>query len=263
MNSNPDDQDPGNPFASPQDTRIRASPPSTSTSTRYACDETCFGALGKGWGLAVDNALPMLGLLILYLILRIPSDYLDEISQSMGIRLPPWVFGLAFLYSIFVALPVSVGMDWVFVKAAREEPFSADDLFSAFSRNYWAVLGGVLLKWLVIGLGLLLFVLPGIYLMIRLLFVEYLLIDRKLGPIEAFHESWRMTTAREWTILFLGFMYVVIFLLGLMACFVGVLWAIIFLGCAFAIYYHTVCLNDRQEYNEIHPIADSDNPFSM
>lgn len=254
------DPQPENPFASPH-SEITEAPVIPSTRTGLVCDGSCMDALKMGWELMSRWFWAFLGYSLVCGLIRIPADNLENIvtptDDETAIGL--WVFSQA--YDIIVATPLSMGLSWVFLKAARYEPFTLSDIFGAFSRNYLNAIGAGLLKAILILVGLLLLIVPGLYLLIKLAFVEYLIVDRKMGMIEAMKESWHMTDGREGTLLALMAMSVLIFIGGMLLCIVGVIPAIIWLSCAYAVLYHTYCLVDQPKEPE--PRPDSGNPFSM
>ena len=73
-------------------------------------------------------------------------------------------------------------------------------MFAVFNRNYLSSVGAVILTGLFILLGFVLLIVPGIILAIRLSFVSYLVIDRKLSAWEAITTSWEMTKGHGWRI---------------------------------------------------------------
>ncbi len=46
--------------------------------------------------------------------------------------------------------------------------------------------------------GIILLIIPGIYISIRMSFAYYILIDKKLTPMEAIRESWKLTEGKVW-----------------------------------------------------------------
>lgn len=225
------------------------------------CDGGPIDALKVGWDVMARYFWPFLGYSLVVGFIRIPADNLDNIANAAGEETTAglWLFSQG--YEIFVATPLSMGLVWVFLKAVRHEHFELGDIFGAFSRNYvQAVIAGVV-QTILVGVGLLLLIVPGFYLMVKFAFVEYLVVDRKMGAIEAMKESWRMTDGREWNVVGLMVLSILIFIGGLIACIVGVIPAVIWLSASFAVLYHTYCVVDQPEVPE--PRSDSDNPFGM
>lgn len=253
------DPQPENPFASPQ-AEVTSAPVMPSGSIGKVCDGSCMDALKMGWDLMLQWFWTFVGYSLVCGFIRIPADNLDDIANLSGDELTEllWVFSQG--YDIFVATPISMGLAWVFLKAVRREHFTLSDIFGAFSRNYLHAVGAGLLTAIVVLAGLLLLIVPGLYLLVKLSFVEYLVVDRKMGTIEAMKESWRMTDGREGTLFALLAMSVLIFLGGLLLCIVGVIPALIWISAAYAVLYHTYCLVDQPELPEA--TSDSGNLFS-
>lgn len=262
MNSE-DNRADDNPFASPQDTRTPVPVASVeSYSSKYLCDGTGYNALEKGWKLSYDQFLPLLGVIVLHEIIRFPCDHLDNMAFFAGAQLPPLGRAFMFIYSIFLGIPISVGALWVFVKAAREESFAVDDMFAAFRNCYWVAVGGSLLKGIAILVGLVILIVPGLYLMIRLTFVEFLIIDRRMTITDAFRESWRLTEKYQYPLWFLFFMSILIEIGGLLLCYVGTILAGVWLTSAYAIFYITVLQHELPKSTDAAPEPDSENSFS-
>lgn len=83
-----------------------------------------------------------------------------------------------------------------------------------------------LLTGLVVGVGLFLLVIPGIVAAIALLFVKLLVIDRHLGPVEAFKESVRITKGHRLELFVLILLVALIDLAGVLLLGIGLLVAI-------------------------------------
>ena len=166
-----------------------------------------------------------------------------SIMQSLDGRHTPGgsilqIFGLAYL--LLLIAPIDYGSAFVFLKAVRNEQFEVKDMFLAFEKNYINVVLANLLHWGIVSIGIFLFVVPGIVFACRLAFVKYLVLDRKLEPVEAVKESWRMTKGHAGKIFWMGFLAFPILIAGLICLGVGVIPAIMWIRCAFASMYYAV-----------------------
>ncbi len=107
-----------------------------------------------------------------------------------------------------------------------------DGVESASIRDLWSpqpflrYLGASLLTGIILLPAYLLLIVPGIFLSICFMFVPYLVMEKKLGPVAAMKESWAMTKGNRWKLLLLGLTYMGIVLLGALALLVGLLVAI-------------------------------------
>jgi uncharacterized membrane protein len=160
---------------------------------------------------------------------------LDGHETPGGVLLRIFSFGYWFL----LLAPINFGAAWVFLKAMRNGEFDVKDTFSTFD-NYLNVVLANLLVSAIIGIGLALLVVPGVILACRLAFVRYLVMDKKLEPVQAVEESWRMTRGHANSIFFMGLVALAIIIAGLICFGVGVIPAYMWVRCAFASMYFAV-----------------------
>jgi uncharacterized membrane protein len=138
------------------------------------------------------------------------------------------------LASVLVTAPLSYGLGYAYLRAARGEAPQVGDLFAPFRHAYLASLLASALYGLLVALGMLLLIVPGIIVAVRLSFAPFLLIDEGLGPVEVLRESWRRTTGYGWTIFGVGLLGIPIFFLGLLLLVVGVIPALMLVELAMA-----------------------------
>jgi len=158
------------------------------------------------------------------------------IGVVMGMSIPVLV---SIAFGVLVQGPVEYGVSFAYLKAARSDDLDIADMFAAF-KNYWqAVLASFLVS-LIVSVGIILLIVPGIYLACKLVFTPYLVVDRKMGAIEAMQESWRMTRGHGWTVFLIGLLGIPIVLLGLACLVLGVIISIMWITLAYAALYHAV-----------------------
>ncbi len=75
--------------------------------------------------------------------------------------------------------------------------------------------------------------------------------DRKLDPIEAVETSWRLTRGHGWTIFFMGFTSIFIFLFGILLLLIGVFPAAMWIGSSFASLYESVTREKEQPAEQV------------
>jgi len=205
------------------------------------------GSYGHGWDIMKKN-FPEL-LLVLFI----------EMLLSLPIGLTPYIFNMQytesfttglfnFVYSLLVLMPVGYGMSWIFLKAARGEPFQVQEIFFAYQR-FGNVLLANLLVALIIGIGIVLLIVPGIIFACKLAFVPYLVMDRRMEAVDAIRESWRMTTGHAGAIFLMGLTCIPIVLGGIICFIIGIFPAIIWISLAFATIYLVVDAMERQKKN--------------
>lgn len=146
---------------------------------------------------------------------------------------------VAVAFGVLVQGPIEFGVAFAYLKAARRDKLDVADMFAAF-KNYWQAVLASFLVGLIVSVGIILLVVPGIYLACKLAFTPYLVVDRKMGAIEAMQESWRMTRGHGWTVFLIGLLGVAIVLLGLACLIVGVIISIMWITLAYASLYHSV-----------------------
>jgi hypothetical protein len=150
-------------------------------------------------------------------------------------------FGLlAMLYSFLVKPVFDYGGNMIFVKAVRKSKPDFEYLIKGFMENYLNIIFANLLVFALVILGLFALIIPGIIIGCRLIFVSYIIMDKKLDPIEAVELSWKLTRGHGWQIFLMGVSSIFIILFGLILLFVGVFPAIIWIESSFAALYESV-----------------------
>jgi uncharacterized membrane protein len=226
----------------------------------------CFGT---GWQVMKDNFLRLFLVVLAVGVLVAPLKLMSlkfDLSDLPGM---PWKgevslehllgiasFGilaaftglLAFIYAFLAAPVFQYGYNLIFVHAVRRIKIDFELLIRGFMENYLNIILANLLVLALVILGLFALVIPGIIIACRLAFVSYIVMDKKLDPIEAVELSWRMTKGYGWKIFFMGLVSFFIIIFGLCLFFVGIFPAIIWVSGAFAALYESVLREkDRQE----------------
>lgn len=140
------------------------------------------------------------------------------------------------LYSILVTAPLYVGFAHLVLRAVRGHEPELDDLLAGF-RTYVNAVGGMLVYGLAIAVGLLLLIVPGLVALVRLSFTPFLIVDRQLGPLDAVKTSWEQTRGHGWTLFGLLIVSILVLVGGLLLLIVGVVPAIAWVLCGWAVYY--------------------------
>ncbi|MDO9579634.1 MAG: hypothetical protein Q7J06_03575 [Bacteroidales bacterium] len=156
-------------------------------------------------------------------------------------------FGLlAVLYTFLVKPVFEYGGDMIFVQAVRKNKPDFEYLIKGFMENYLHIILANLLVFALVVLGIFALIIPGIIIGCRLVFVSYIIMDKKLDPIEAVEMSWRLTRGHGWKIFFMGFVSIFIVIFGLCLMIVGIFPAIIWISSSFASLYESV-LREKEE----------------
>jgi hypothetical protein len=216
------------------------------------------GSFGNGWEVMSKYFLVLLLVVIVMGIIIFPTQFMNinfksdghgwkEIRDFIGwpgfavLGMFAIILGIfAFIYSLLVVPVFKYGSDFMFVHATRGTRPEFPTLIKGFTDNYLHIVLANLLTVALIMLGTMLLIVPGIIIACRLVFVSYLVMDRKLDPIVAVEESWRLTRGHGWTIFAMGLLSFFIFVAGLIMLVVGTLPAVIWIRSSFASLYEAV-----------------------
>jgi uncharacterized membrane protein len=141
------------------------------------------------------------------------------------------------------------GISFLNLKAARGEKVEIKEMFMPF-KDFWNVVLAGFLTSLIVGFGSIFLIVPGIILACKLIFVPYIVMDKKMKATEAIKESWEMTDGYALKIFGMGLLAFPIILAGYICLFVGVFISIMWLYIAFASMYYAVCLEKTKSHTE-------------
>jgi len=193
---------------------------------------------GFGWERMKKFFLDLFLVTIIVGVVLIPIamiNSLDGRETPGGVLLR--IFSLAFWLLVFA--PINYGAALIFLKAVRNERFEVKDMFSTFD-NYLNVVLANLLVWAIVGIGIFLLVVPGIIFACRLAFVRYLVLEKKMDPVQAVKESWKMTQGYAGEIFLMGLVGFFVAVGGLICLGIGIIPAVIWIRCSFASMYYAV-----------------------
>jgi hypothetical protein len=226
-------------------------------------------SFGTGWDVMMDSFLRLFLLVIILGIIAAPMQATNFRFNPSDFHFRHWDMGdvfrfgsfgilaafyglLGLLYGFLVAPVFRYGGKLMFVQSVRQEKADFECLIKGFRENYLSVILANLLVTALIVLGFFALIIPGIIISCRLAFVAYLVMDKKLDPIEAVETSWRMTRGHGWTIFFMGFTSFFIFIFGMLMLLIGVFPAAIWIGSSFASLYESVL---RENEKPAEPVA--------
>jgi hypothetical protein len=205
----------------------------------FISNTTAFNNYSKGWNLAASGFWLLLAVVVISSLIGFSSE--EEFTKFLwSIH---WQLAIAsIIFGFLIAGPIKMSSSWVFLKAARKEEYKIKNMFAVFNRNYWnAVLAGFLSAVFII-LGFIFFIIPGIIVLIRLAFVKYLIIDKKMKAWDAIATSWNMTRVYSWTIFAMGLIAIPLIIAGLICLIIGIFPIIMWLESSFAVLYYSVSL---------------------
>lgn len=161
------------------------------------------------------------------LILSIISGIVSRVFPAPNAQTPSSILGLVlvtFILGLLIEALVKMGSINLLLKA-HEDPASAkvSDLWYPQWGTFLNYIGAGILSGVLIVIGFILLIVPGIYLALRFMFVPYLVIDKKLSPVDALKESSRITLGHKWQLLGLVAALIGINIVGAILLLVGLL----------------------------------------
>ncbi|MBC8314200.1 MAG: hypothetical protein ISR57_03540 [Bacteroidales bacterium] len=204
-------------------------------------------SFSTGWEIMKDYFLRLFLLLLVLWLVSIPMGlaHIDHEYETAGAILLR-IIGIGYFFLIYPVFDYCVS--YLFVKGVRREEVDVKNVLKGFDYYLNIVLANLLLTAL-IGIAFLALIIPGIIVACRLAFVQYLVIDKQLGAIEAIEESWRMTRGYGWTIFGMGVVSFFIVIAGLLLLIIGIIPAIIWINASFAALYQNV-LAEKEKQQE-------------
>ncbi len=209
-------------------------------------------AYRHGWRVMKKNFISLFLVALIIFVASIPLGIFSNVSDihpdKWGIVAVAMIFAqiFALAYSLFVLSPLEYGSKLVYLKAARNDHFEVVDMFDSF-KNYLNVVLASLLSGAIIVFGFFFLIIPGIVFACRLAFVPFLVMDKKLDPVKAVEESWRLTKGHGWRIFWMGIVAFFLIIAGLIVLIFGVFISAIWISSTFASLYHAV-LVEKGEY---------------
>ncbi len=172
-------------------------------------------ALVFGWETFKKRPWFFMGVFLFVFILSNIGSSASNPAQSMGVMV-----ALTTLASLVVGLVLEMGLLNIALKS-HDSPESLQVSDAWTYVPFLQYLGVKLLGTLIVIIGLLLLIIPGIIAALALMFSNYLVMDKRLGVMDALKESARITKGHRWQLFLFGLTLVGINLLGLIALFVG------------------------------------------
>lgn len=181
-------------------------------------------SLKHGWNTVKSRPWIFVQIGILLFLVNIAMNLVQTVLEYAGEQsgdIVALLFGLVSLVlGICVSFLISMGETAFFLRAHTEpENVSFKDLWHP--HPFWKFLGASLLAGLMILGGLILLIVPGIIVGLMVMFVGYIVIDEKLGPVDAIKRSMALTKGNRWKLFQLALATVALNILGFLALLVG------------------------------------------
>jgi uncharacterized membrane protein len=168
----------------------------------------------------VATLVPILPLYILIFSMNLATVSSDAAPEFTPLL--PLLGGVGGLITLCLVAFMLGGVYRTAFKQMRGEPISVRDLFSA-GDVFLPMLGALFLFGLSVEIGLAFCIVPGVLLAGLLAFTFPLIVEKRLGVIEAMQRSFEMTRPNMWMFALFAFVLWVIGLVGMAACYVGML----------------------------------------
>ena len=130
------------------------------------------------------------------------------------------------IFPILVAYILNIVLSFVWIRSMLNlidngnfSPFSKESLPTL--SEFWDFTKTLILSSLIILGGFVLLIIPGFYFAGRLMFVQYLSVEKKQGARKNISESWNITKGYGWKIFWKSFVIGLFAILGFIALFVG------------------------------------------
>ena len=174
-----------------------------------------------GWEMFKKRPWYLIGVLILSYIPGAIINMLQSHSHALA-------HALFSALSCFVSIAIALLLTRFVLRAHEDlEHLDLKNGWENLDWNlFWNFFAASVLVGVVVVLGLILLIVPGIILALMFSQTIYLVVDRKLGPIEAMKESKRITDGHKWELFLLMLLSIGIVILGVVCLFVGLLVAI-------------------------------------
>ncbi|TSC86930.1 MAG: hypothetical protein G01um10148_35 [Parcubacteria group bacterium Gr01-1014_8] len=188
-----------------------------------------------GWNTFTKRPWFFIGVIVcLFIVYGILSTVTDPEKSNIG--------GMQFLVSIAAGV-IGIFVDMMLVNIALRSHDAAETVKFSDGWNklpFWSYLGVKILNGTIVIVGLILLIVPGIIALLILMFSNYLVIDKGLGPIEAMKESARITKGHRLQLLLFILAIAGLNIVGALALFVGLLVTIPITILAMAHVYRTL-----------------------
>lgn len=199
-------------------------------------------AVGFGWETFKKNYLLFIALAAIDLIISGLPNFKLEIAKNVSSTINPVIWLLEEL--------VQIGVITIVLKVIDSKKTDLGDMFENI-RLYWRYLSGTLLYGLIVFIGFILLIVPGVIWAIKYQFYGYLIIDKKMKPMDALRKSAEITEGERWNLFILGFALFGVILLGVLALGIGIFAALPVVWIAVAFIYRKLLKSTKASKEEI------------
>lgn len=171
-----------------------------------------------GWEKFKAHMFFLLMLLGILFVSQIIFGSLEEATKEMG-ALSDVVSIVASLLTMFINL----GFIKLYLDLVDNNTEGKFGTIFAPNQLFWSYLGASILFTLAMGIGFLLLIIPGIYIAVKYQFYGELIVDKKMGALEALKKSGEITDGVKWQLFGFSLALVGVNILGALALGIGLL----------------------------------------
>jgi uncharacterized membrane protein len=178
-------------------------------------------------GALVPILLILLAVMAVSFVINFPLGILQNVLMQIiikEVKEPILAMGIGFVFIPFRMIINSLGTAAITagifnysLKLLRGQKAELGDVFNIFQFLLPLILGSILFT-IVMNLGFLLCIVPAVILSLGLQFYGALIVDKKLGPIEALKKSWELTDGHKVTLLVYGILAFLIMFAAIALC---------------------------------------------
>jgi uncharacterized membrane protein len=173
-------------------------------------------AIKFGFELAKKNLLFFMGILVIVVIFSALSSSLKNL---VNVQKEPLLYMFLYVVLFVVNLIIGIGLVKIILEFVDgRKPKFRDILYYKPAVKY---LVASIVQGIITLVGFILLIIPGIIFSVRLQFINYLIVDKNLGPIDAIKTSWNITRGNTWNLFFFGILIGLINILGLLCLVIG------------------------------------------
>lgn len=170
-------------------------------------------AVSSSWAVLKNNLVKIIGFFLAIALISILNwALIAQLGSQVFTQIESWVFG-AFIQAAVITFTLNF---------YRKRRVKVVDRIKNLSLILRLLLGNFLSAILILA-GLIFLIVPGIVLAVRLQFVSFLIVEKRLGPVEAIKKSLKITKNNFFALLGLSIVSLLINLLGLVLLLVGLL----------------------------------------
>lgn len=182
------------------------------------------GALRFGWQTFKSRPWLFVQAGILLLLINIAINLVQSVLELGGENLG----GVAAILIGFMSAAIGIAVSFLLSMGETAFFLRAHDNTASTSikdlwhpHPFWKFVGASILSGIAIFVGLLLLVVPGIIAAILFTFIAYIVIEEGKGPVDALKRSMEITKGSRWKLFQLGFVTLLLNIVGLLALVVG------------------------------------------